>query len=168
MPVTRRSLINAMAKLGGAGAVYETLALWDFLKAPPAAAASQRRPGPHPAPPRPGDRLLPQVRRRAAALHLREPGVPRAHGPSRQRPHHAGAPGALRPPGPRRRASFEMLGEARIGPAGLGRGPGKIARDAREFSATSRRPRAATPTATSRATPAMRRRPGLRASPARS
>lgn len=39
MPVTRRSLLDAMAKLGGAGAVYETLALWEFLKPPPALAA---------------------------------------------------------------------------------------------------------------------------------
>jgi monoamine oxidase len=40
MPVTRRSLLGAMARLGGAGAVYETLAAWDFLKPPPALAAS--------------------------------------------------------------------------------------------------------------------------------
>lgn len=40
MPVTRRSLLAGMAKLGGAGAVYETLAAWEFLKAPPALAAS--------------------------------------------------------------------------------------------------------------------------------
>ena len=40
MSVTRRSLLSGMAKLGGAGAVYETLAVWDFLKAPPALAAS--------------------------------------------------------------------------------------------------------------------------------
>ena len=40
MALTRRSLINAMAKLGGAGAVYETLAVWEFLKPPPAMAAS--------------------------------------------------------------------------------------------------------------------------------
>lgn len=40
MPVTRRSLLAGMAKLGGAGAVYETLAAWDFLKSPPAMAAS--------------------------------------------------------------------------------------------------------------------------------
>src|SRR5882724_8734600 len=39
MPVTRRTLLNAMARLGGAGAVYETLAVWDFLKTPPAMAA---------------------------------------------------------------------------------------------------------------------------------
>jgi monoamine oxidase len=39
MPVTRRALLNAMARLGGAGAVYETLAVWDFLKPPPAFAA---------------------------------------------------------------------------------------------------------------------------------
>ena len=37
MTVTRRSLLGSMAKLGGAGAVAETLALWDFLK--PAAGA---------------------------------------------------------------------------------------------------------------------------------
>lgn len=40
MTVTRRSLLGSMAKLGGAGAVAETLVLWDFLKAPPALAAS--------------------------------------------------------------------------------------------------------------------------------
>jgi monoamine oxidase len=40
MPVTRRKLLQGMAKLGGAGAVYETLAVWDFLKPPPALAAS--------------------------------------------------------------------------------------------------------------------------------
>jgi monoamine oxidase len=40
MPVTRRSLLSGMAKLGGAGAVYETLAAWEFLKSPPALAAS--------------------------------------------------------------------------------------------------------------------------------
>jgi len=39
MAVTRRALLNAMARLGGAGAVYETLAIWDFLKPPPAVAA---------------------------------------------------------------------------------------------------------------------------------
>ena len=39
MTVTRRSLLGHMAKLGGAGAVAETLALWVFLKAPPALAA---------------------------------------------------------------------------------------------------------------------------------
>jgi monoamine oxidase len=39
MAVTRRALLNAMARLGGAGAVYETLAVWDFLKPPPALAA---------------------------------------------------------------------------------------------------------------------------------
>ena len=36
MTMTRRGLLNAMAQLGGAGAVYETLAVWDFLKPPPA------------------------------------------------------------------------------------------------------------------------------------
>src|SRR5436190_8571467 len=40
MPVTRRSLLGSMARLGGAGAVYETLAVWDFLKPAPALAAS--------------------------------------------------------------------------------------------------------------------------------
>jgi len=41
MAVTRRALLNAMARLGGAGAVYETLAVWDFLKPPPALAAAE-------------------------------------------------------------------------------------------------------------------------------
>lgn len=40
MPLTRRSLLAGMARIGGAGAVYETLAVWDFLKPPPAMAAS--------------------------------------------------------------------------------------------------------------------------------
>ena len=40
MPMTRRSLLGGMARLGGAGAVYETLAAWEFLKPPPALAAS--------------------------------------------------------------------------------------------------------------------------------
>jgi monoamine oxidase len=39
MSLTRRSLINAMARLGGAGAVYEALAALDFLKAPSALGA---------------------------------------------------------------------------------------------------------------------------------
>src|SRR5262245_328806 len=39
MTMTRRGLLNAMAQLGGAGAAYETLVLFDFLKAPPAMAA---------------------------------------------------------------------------------------------------------------------------------
>jgi monoamine oxidase len=39
MTMTRRGLLGAMAQLGGAGAVYETLAVWDFLKPPPALAA---------------------------------------------------------------------------------------------------------------------------------
>ncbi len=39
MALTRRKLLNAVARLGGAAAVYETLAAWDFLKAPPAMAA---------------------------------------------------------------------------------------------------------------------------------
>ena len=44
MPVTRRGLLNGLARLGGAGAVYEALALWDFLKPPPASAASPELP----------------------------------------------------------------------------------------------------------------------------
>jgi monoamine oxidase len=36
MTVTRRSVINAVAAFGGAGAVYEALAAWEFLKPPPA------------------------------------------------------------------------------------------------------------------------------------
>ncbi len=39
MAMTRRTLLNAMAKLGGAGAAAETLAAWDFLRPPPAMAA---------------------------------------------------------------------------------------------------------------------------------
>jgi monoamine oxidase len=40
MPLTRRTVLTAMAKLGGAGAIAETLAAWDFLKPPPAQAAT--------------------------------------------------------------------------------------------------------------------------------
>ncbi|MDB6113126.1 MAG: monoamine oxidase, partial [Lacunisphaera sp.] len=40
MSVTRRGILSGIAKLSGAGAVYETLAAWEFLKAPPALAAS--------------------------------------------------------------------------------------------------------------------------------
>ena len=40
MAITRRKLIGAMAQLGGAGAAYETLVAWDFLKPPAAKAAS--------------------------------------------------------------------------------------------------------------------------------
>jgi monoamine oxidase len=40
MAMTRRGLLNAMARLGGAGAAYETLVALDFLKTPPAMAAS--------------------------------------------------------------------------------------------------------------------------------
>jgi len=40
MTMTRRSLLNGMAKLGGAGAVYETLSIWEFLKPVPAVASS--------------------------------------------------------------------------------------------------------------------------------
>jgi len=39
MTMTRRNLLGAVARLGGAGAVYETLAVWEFLKPPPALAA---------------------------------------------------------------------------------------------------------------------------------
>jgi len=44
MPITRRNLLGAMARLGGAGAVYETLAAWEFLKPPPAHAAALELP----------------------------------------------------------------------------------------------------------------------------
>ena len=44
MTVTRRGLLNAMARLGGAGAAYETLAAFEFLKPPPAKAASLELP----------------------------------------------------------------------------------------------------------------------------
>jgi monoamine oxidase len=40
MTMTRRGLLGTMARLGGAGAVYETLTVFDFLKPPPAMAAS--------------------------------------------------------------------------------------------------------------------------------
>jgi monoamine oxidase len=40
MTMTRRGLLGAMAQLGGAGAAYETLAVFDFLKPPQAMAAS--------------------------------------------------------------------------------------------------------------------------------
>src|SRR3954454_12018980 len=40
MPMTRRRLLGGLARLGGAGAVYEALAAWEFLKPPPALAAS--------------------------------------------------------------------------------------------------------------------------------
>ena len=32
MSITRRGVLNNIARLGGAAAVYETLAAWDFLK----------------------------------------------------------------------------------------------------------------------------------------
>ena len=41
MPMTRRGLLDAMARLGGAGAVYETLARLGF---PQAAAGDGGRP----------------------------------------------------------------------------------------------------------------------------
>ena len=44
MAITRRMLIGNMARLGGAGAVYETLAALDFLKPPPALAAGLELP----------------------------------------------------------------------------------------------------------------------------
>ena len=44
MAMTRRTVLNAMSQLGGAGAVYETLAIWDFLKPVPATAASLQLP----------------------------------------------------------------------------------------------------------------------------
>src|SRR5256885_7692082 len=40
MTMTRRGLLGAMARLGGAGAAYETMAALDFLKPPPVLAAS--------------------------------------------------------------------------------------------------------------------------------
>src|SRR3954471_8770304 len=40
MAISRRGLLAGMARLGGAGAVYETLAAWEFLTPPPAMAAS--------------------------------------------------------------------------------------------------------------------------------
>ena len=40
MAVTRRMLLGSMARLGGAGAVYETLAVLDFLRPPPALGAA--------------------------------------------------------------------------------------------------------------------------------
>jgi len=40
MAISRRKLIGAMARLGGAGAAYETLVAWDFLKPPEAKAES--------------------------------------------------------------------------------------------------------------------------------
>jgi monoamine oxidase len=44
MTITRRNLLSALARLGGAGAVYETLAVWDFLKPPPALGAGLELP----------------------------------------------------------------------------------------------------------------------------
>ena len=44
MAVTRRMLLGSMARIGGAGAVYETLAVWDFLRPPPALAAGLELP----------------------------------------------------------------------------------------------------------------------------
>ena len=44
MALTRRNLLGAMARLGGVGAVYETLAAWEFLTPPRAQAASLELP----------------------------------------------------------------------------------------------------------------------------
>jgi len=44
MAMTRRMLLGSMARIGGAGAVYETLAAWDFLRPPPALAAGLELP----------------------------------------------------------------------------------------------------------------------------
>ncbi len=38
MPITRRTLLDKIARLGGAAAVYETLTAWDFLRPPQAMA----------------------------------------------------------------------------------------------------------------------------------
>ena len=40
MAMTRRGLLDVMARLGGAGAAYQTSVALDFLKTPPAMAAS--------------------------------------------------------------------------------------------------------------------------------
>jgi monoamine oxidase len=45
MAVTRRMLLGKMARIGGAAAVYETLAVLDFLRPPPALAAGLSLPG---------------------------------------------------------------------------------------------------------------------------
>lgn len=45
MAVTRRMLLGSMARIGGAGAVYETLAVLDFLRPPPALGAALALPG---------------------------------------------------------------------------------------------------------------------------
>jgi len=45
MAVTRRMLLGSMARIGGAAAVYETLAVLDFLRPPPALAAGLSLPG---------------------------------------------------------------------------------------------------------------------------
>ena len=44
MATTRRNLLMQMAQLGGAGAVFETLSIWDFLKPVAATAASLKLP----------------------------------------------------------------------------------------------------------------------------
>ena len=44
MAITRRRLLGSMARIGGAGAVYETLAVLDFLRPPPALAATLKLP----------------------------------------------------------------------------------------------------------------------------
>jgi len=45
MAMTRRGLLNNLARLGGAAAVYEGLTAWNLLKPPPAMAAPQLAPG---------------------------------------------------------------------------------------------------------------------------
>ena len=67
MSMTRRGLFNAMASLGGAGAAYETLVLFDFLKPPPAMAAGLALP----ADAGKGDGRDPRRRRRRAVRCLR-------------------------------------------------------------------------------------------------
>ena len=44
MPLTRRKLLDAVTRLGGAAAVYETLAAWEFLRPPPALAQAPALP----------------------------------------------------------------------------------------------------------------------------
>ena len=203
MPVTRRGLLNGLARLGGAGAVYEALALWDFLKPPPASAASLELPrnsgnGKSVAILGAGvaglcaayeldqagyDCIILEASRRAGgrSLTLRrgdsfrelghefqtcafDEGLYLNAGPGRIPHHHVqvidycrrfgvalqpyifasranlvhtaylgNPPGALRSAGPCRRAPRQVLGNTRIGPAGLGRRPREAARDARDL-----------------------------------
>ena len=97
MTMTRRGLLNAMARLGGAGAAYETLVLFDFLKPPPAMAAGLALPsdagrGTH--------RRDPGRRRRGAQRRLRaRPRRLRRRDPGSVAPHRRAQPDAA----PRRR-----------------------------------------------------------------